>query len=264
MFINKIRWSRIGAIGNNPYAKLSIIAPIIAPLALYTENVAAFINQNFYVEISTSGMPWLYFSLLSLSAAQFCYNGWGPNEVKEYKSRADFAANGGADLLPSDWERLAATIINSHITQESSLLPILRQIDIYEFPNGMDQGQRERAAAVFDYIKENRGIDRKQVNPLREVLLRELPQIRALGFTDKRRKKLLRILNLVRGRIAGRTVVEVESDLKELKARWYDFVNESQPLRRVATAAFYLIGLSFFLWNVPRSIIENVVRLWPW
>lgn len=258
-----MKWSILAAIGNNPYAKLSVIAPIVAPIALYTDNVAAFINKNFSVDVSTNGMPWLYFSLLSLSAAQFCYNGWGPKEIKEYKSRADFAANGGADLLISDWEKRVATIINRHITQEGSLLPILQQIDAYEFPDGMDPGLIARATQVFDQIKEKHQINRKQLNTLREVLLRNLPQINSFGFTESSRKKLLRIVNLVRGRIAGRTIVEVESDLKELKARWYDFVNESQPLRRVATAILYLLGLSFFIWNVPRNIFENILRFWP-
>jgi hypothetical protein len=239
---------------------MSVIAPIVAPLALYTDNFAQFINHYFSTDISATGLPWLYFSLLSLGIGQFAYNGFAPAEIKDYTSRADYAANGGADLRQEDWLEQASVLVNEILSRENTIFTALNSIG--ELPETEGAAEIMRTNAFLNRLREDRKISSEQTGIFREAIHHRGGILKQNGLTDGNRKALMEILMLPREQVGGRTLADVERDRKQLCARWYDIRNISKPIRRYIIVSLYAVGLSFFIWNIPRNIIENIVRLW--
>ncbi|HXI86606.1 MAG TPA: hypothetical protein VNH64_04060 [Parvularculaceae bacterium] len=257
-------WSRIGAIGNNIYARLSVAAPIVAPFALYTHRVASFFNDHFSTHINPTGMPWLYVSLISLSAAQFGYNGWSPQEFKEYKSRADYAARGAADLGLGEWETRAIELIN--LKHASSLLLAANSIDLENLtlPSIPQPDRKERIKGFVADLQKS-----KRVGPLQGQLLLETLQhchreLSELGLKKDDHRNMVKTLGLASGKVGVVDQSIIEADLRRLRGMWYDALNQGKPIRRWIVATLYVVGLSFFLWNVPKNILTNIFLLfWP-
>lgn len=106
-----VTWNRLASVGNNPIARLTIVAPIIAPIALYSERLAALIDQYFDFAISLHGLPWLYVSLICLSIAQWLYIFFAPRAPKGYSSRAEYAGHGMPEYSGEQWLPVVAKIV---------------------------------------------------------------------------------------------------------------------------------------------------------
>lgn len=263
IYPNKLRWRHVAAIGNNPFAKVSIIAPLVAPFVLYTNKLAEFINSHFDLNVSANGLPWLYFSLISLSVAQFTYNLRAPITIKEYSTRNDYVANGGADLGESDWKGVSAMLANRLLAQHGKspfaissvkeLEGAVRRNRLVE-QNFLDPAR----TALGHYWKTGKLLSahneylQKTINQYEKILWAD-------DFPDNKKHELKELLSL--SDTQYRDAHLIEKCRKKLRTLLYDSENADSRISLYLVSVMYLGGFSYFLWHIPNNFIKNLVSV---
>lgn len=257
---NQLRWRHVAALGNNPFAKVSVIAPLVAPLALYTNDLAKLLNKYFSLNVDTDGLYWLYFSLLFLSVAQFIYNFRAPEQLKEFKSRNDYAANGGADLTDKGWNEISAHLANRELANLDKPLFAVSSTEEFEKEAPVNSNNPHTSArAALRSFWERGVIATEHVEGFRRAIETFDKALFRGGDSNVEFRYVRHVLNL--SDKTTRNPELIETLRKELRTLYYDAQNSDRRVSLYIVAALYLIGLSYFLWHIPNNIIKNVVEL---
>lgn len=261
--LNHLKWRHLAAIGNNPFAKVSVIAPLVAPLALYTDKFAQLLNDHFALGMKADGLPWLYFSLLFLSAAQFVYNFRAPDQIKDFNNRNDYAANGGADMKAQDWSRISADLATQKLSSYGNQPFLVSSTD--EFKEKLkdnrknpDETEAQKAcSALTAYFKKGE-IAAKYRESMRDAINRYSNELFPPETVKTRRTELMDLLSL--GKETGQTFTD-EPKRRQLRTLFYDAQNNDRKISLYIVATLYLAGFSYFLWHIPNNIIKNICFL---
>ena len=252
-------WSRIAAIGNNPYARLTIIAPVVAPVAVYLANIAAWIDAELGIPVSTGGLPWLYVSLLLFSIAQIFYNICAPPIFKEFRSKIDYANKGIAGKSQSDWNRLAAQLAWSQYYQsEIEIRPVSE-----EFKRGIptNENRREQFFLGIEYLHREKGFNEGLLSVYAHCFQQYGKNIFVGPHSKEEIKPLIRTMQLAN--TVNRNFYQISEDRYELLRREYDLLNTNRKYMRVLILSLYVLGGAWFAIRIVTGIGRNLSMIFP-
>ena len=254
-FTNLLKWDRLAAIGNNPIARLTIVAPLIAPITLYSDYLAKEIDRYFDFHVSAGGLPWLYVSLIFLSLAQWLYVALAPKPAKQYVSRADYVRRGLSEYGPNDWPNLCAKFATWEY--ERSKLAFIDDI-IEKIELLTEIANKQALINGFKYYSE-----KGSIHPSHLMLFHTFFETHSKtifkGKVDE--DKLIALRKVLALNRAGGNEQQITSRYQELLRIDYNIKNEQMPFARIIIGLLYLAGFSYFAYHIPKGIISNFMLI---
>ncbi|MCA8899805.1 MAG: hypothetical protein KDA53_00995 [Hyphomonas sp.] len=250
-------WSRLAAFGNTPLAKAVVFSPIVAGYVYYS---SSYLQQSWGLQNAV----WLYWSLICLSVGQGIYLLASPRAIKKHGDNIE----GFVDAALRTWSEQkfqieAINYVGSRFKPEGSLLlfppqdPTSTGLETsLQRWGGIGEGNIHRdAVRVVRHIAELRPISpHTTIYSLRSDHFEEvLSGISGSPLTDAQLDDALEVVNFM-------NIRENENDWKKyILEKIFLAAEKRLILLRWATAIFYAIGSTYFIWNTCLTVSRMLV-----